>query len=84
MVATRIRGGAELPNAVLMDRQMPVLSGVEATARLRSLGYRGLIVGVTGSALAEELSQFQRAGANVVLPKPLNMQTVDEFLKLHM
>jgi len=36
---------------VLMNNQMPNISGIDATARLRSLGVSIPIIGVTGDAL---------------------------------
>jgi len=58
---------------VFMDNLMPVVGGVEATRRLRRLGYRNLIVGVTGNVLENDVIEFYRAGADLVLAKPLKM-----------
>ena len=35
-------------NIIFLDNQMPVLSGLDAVARLRKLGRKDLVVGVTG------------------------------------
>lgn len=54
---------------ILMDGQMPFMSGVEATARIRELpgGEATPIIGTTsGRAHAEHL----KAGMNEVVPKP--------------
>lgn len=62
-----------LCDAVCMDASMPVLDGYEATRRLRGeLGYDGVIVGVTGNALAEDQAAFMRAGADKVHLKPVD------------
>jgi PAS domain S-box-containing protein len=57
---------------VLMDVQMPVLGGCEATARLRREGYAGPILALTASVLAEEQNACVAAGMNEVLTKPIN------------
>jgi len=59
---------------ILMDCQMPVLDGYEATARIRGLSgpaSRVPIVGVTANAFAEDRDRCLRAGMNGYVPKPL-------------
>jgi CheY-like chemotaxis protein len=57
---------------VLLDYIMINLNGPEAARRMRSeLGYRGVIVGITGNALPEELAFFKANGADSVITKPL-------------
>jgi len=54
---------------ILMDSQMPLMNGIEATARIRAMprGQATPIVGTTsGRAQAEALA----GGMNEVLPKP--------------
>lgn len=72
--------GRTLPfDAVLMDFVMPLMDGPTATQRIRALGYQGKVLGVTGNALQSDIDVFVRAGANAVLPKPLDM---DRFRSL--
>jgi CheY-like chemotaxis protein len=62
---------------ILMDNQMPNLMGTEATRIIRhELGFEGLIFGVTGNVLEEDLAKFVTNGANEVIAKPL---TQDKF-----
>lgn len=42
-------------NIVFLDNQMPVLSGVKTVARLRELGRRDFVVGVTGKTVSKYL-----------------------------
>jgi CheY-like chemotaxis protein len=44
-----------------------------ATAKLRELGYRMPIIGVTGNVLAADKAFFIAHGANSVLHKPLSV-----------
>lgn len=57
---------------VCMDKEMPQCDGCVATQRIRSLGFTGLILGITGNALAEDVEAFLACGADVVLAKPLS------------
>lgn len=64
------------PDLILMDCQMPVLDGLEATRRLRAAGYTGRIVALTASVSPDERAACDRAGMDEVLAKPL---TLDEL-----
>jgi CheY-like chemotaxis protein len=68
---------------VSMDKEMPVMDGHTATARLRQLGYRGLIVGVTGDVHPDEVAEFRRAGADAVLGKPVRVPQLLGLLQQH-
>jgi len=67
-------------DAILMDFQMPVMDGPEATRRIRELGYEGLIIGVTGNTLPVDIEFFMKAGATIVLSKPLSVERLDNVL----
>ena len=47
---------------VLLDNQMPKMSGLEAIARLRAARRDDLVVGVTGNALIRDQDEFLDAG----------------------
>jgi CheY-like chemotaxis protein len=67
-------------DAVLMDIQMPVMDGLEATRRLRTLGYSHLpILGLTASV---KRSDYQELGFDDWLPKPILMDTLKAKLNL--
>lgn len=49
-------------DCVLMDYEMPVKNGPDATWELRQLGYEGTVLGVTGNVLKEDVDfLFRRA-----------------------
>lgn len=68
-------------DSVLMDYEMPLLRGPDATKRIRSLGYTGIILGVTGNVLSEDVEFFLQHGANEVLPKPVSLKKIQKFWK---
>jgi osomolarity two-component system sensor histidine kinase SLN1 len=51
-------------SVVFLDNQMPVMSGIKAVAKLRELGRRDFIVGVTGNALLSDQEEYLAAGAD--------------------
>ena len=57
---------------VLCSIRQVTMNGPEAVRVLReSLGYKGVVVGITGNALPADLAIFRTAGADEVLIKPL-------------
>ncbi|MEK6805442.1 MAG: 7TM diverse intracellular signaling domain-containing protein [Pseudomonadota bacterium] len=67
---------------VLMDVQMPVMDGYEATRRIRALpGFDTLpIIAMTANALNQDREQAAAAGMNDFLAKPIDATQVLEML----
>lgn len=61
---------------VLMDMQMPVLNGIEATKRIRgsSAHYRNVpIIAFTADLMASKRRQYEAIGINEIISKPFNV-----------
>ena len=59
---------------------MPNMDGPTATRNIREMGYKGIVVGVTGNALEEDRESFLKSGVNEVLVKPLNFNALYRLL----
>jgi PAS domain S-box-containing protein len=68
---------------ILMDVQMPVMSGIEATRQIRMLpGYENIpIIGVTAGNVLGEREKCMESGMNDFLPKPIRQADLLEILK---
>jgi PAS domain S-box-containing protein len=65
-------------DVVLMDLQMPVMDGFEATSELRKEGYEGKIIALTAHALDEEKKRCLASGFDDHLTKPIDRETLTE------
>jgi signal transduction histidine kinase/ActR/RegA family two-component response regulator len=73
-----LSGGYDL---VLMDCQMPVMDGFEATRRIRQSAHADIsIVAVTADAMPSDRDQCLREGMNDYLPKPLELGALKAML----
>ena len=69
---------------VLMDVQMPVMNGYEATREIRRLKNKKLsripILAMTANAFEEDRQEAIRSGMNGHIPKPINVDTLMEAM----
>jgi signal transduction histidine kinase/ActR/RegA family two-component response regulator/HPt (histidine-containing phosphotransfer) domain-containing protein len=66
---------------VLMDMQMPRMSGIEATGAIRQTGNPVPIAGVTANAFTSNRAACERAGMNDFLAKPVTLDLLAALLR---
>ncbi|MEY4754365.1 MAG: hypothetical protein RJA44_2040 [Pseudomonadota bacterium] len=71
-------------DAVLMDLQMPDMSGIDATRELRARGYRAPIIALTANAFAEYEQACHEAGMDDYLAKPIHIDRLVEVIRKHL
>lgn len=65
---------------ILMDLQMPVMGGIEATRTLRKRGYRGAIVALTANAMKSDVEVCAEAGCDELVSKPIQQEKLSQLL----
>lgn len=71
------------PDIIFMDINMPVMDGLAAMRKIRTLplGDTCYIVAFTASAFSSEIERFRAAGANDILTKPANFKALTGVLQ---
>ncbi|MEA1982195.1 MAG: response regulator, partial [Campylobacterota bacterium] len=68
---------------ILMDLQMPVMDGFEATKIIRELNKKIPIIALTANAMVEDIERTQKAGMQEHVNKPINVDKLYQALIKH-
>lgn len=75
-------------DAILMDVQMPVMNGYEATKAIRALEREDAktipIIAMTANAFAEDVKDALAAGMNAHIAKPIDMESIKKTLSKYL
>ena len=75
-------------DAILMDIQMPVMNGYEASRAIRSLKREDAklipIIAMTANAFAEDVKDAMDAGMDAHIAKPVDMGLLKQTLSLYL
>ena len=66
---------------VLLDIHMPVMDGMQRAKQIRSSNLNMPIIAITGNANNYTMQDFNDAGINDFLPKPLNYDQMLDMVK---
>jgi signal transduction histidine kinase/CheY-like chemotaxis protein len=74
------------PHFIWMDQRMPVMTGIEASRRIRALpgGGEVKIVGVTASAFKEQREELAKAGMDDFVRKPYRSAEIYDCMAKHL
>jgi CheY-like chemotaxis protein len=75
------RGGADAFDLVLMDLQMPLMDGYEATQRLHQLAPKLPVIGLTAHSLAEDRERSRVAGMVEFVTKPIDLDVLVKVIR---
>ncbi len=72
----------ELPDLIIMDIQLPKLSGLEVTRKLRQIpAFSHIpIIGLTAYAMKGDKERVIEAGCDAYLPKPINTRELPRMI----
>lgn len=64
---------------IIMDIQMPILDGVEATKKIRYINFTGIILALTALSTTKDAQKYKDYGFDEIVEKPVRREA---FLKL--
>ncbi len=69
---------------ILMDMQMPVMDGIQATRKLRELGDQTPVVALTANVMQKQREQFYQGGCDDFISKPIDRRELQAVLEKYL
>ncbi|MFT7561250.1 MAG: CheY-like chemotaxis protein [Flavobacteriales bacterium] len=70
---------------VLMDVQMPIMDGYEATRTVRAKGLKNLIIcGLSANAMKQDLHNAEESGMDEYVTKPIELSELERVFSKHL
>ncbi|KAK9747700.1 hypothetical protein RND81_02G009800 [Saponaria officinalis] len=66
---------------VIMDLEMPLMDGIQATKEIRRLGVRSLIIGMSSCTIESKIEEFMSAGLDDFYATPMNMAKIAAIVR---
>lgn len=79
-IVKRLMNEGETINVIFLDSFMPNMGGIEACKYIRTLGYVGLIIAISGNVIQEDINEFLAAGADHFIGKPFKLEQLQAVL----
>lgn len=73
----------EKPDLILMDIRMPVMNGIQATQKIRTISHSVPIIAVTAYSFYTEQQEAIQAGCNAVISKPYSLEKLKETINAY-
>jgi len=75
----RIRGG-QVYDIIFMDHMMPGMDGIEATKKIRDMGYDAPIIALTANTVMGQSELFIKNGFSGFISKPIDVNRLNTYL----
>ncbi|KAL9239706.1 hypothetical protein vseg_014003 [Gypsophila vaccaria] len=67
---------------LIMDLEMPIMDGIQATKEIRGMGVRSLMIGMTSCSIESKIEEFKNAGLDDFFSTPMNMAKIAAIVRL--
>lgn len=74
---------SQAPDIILLDTQLPEMSGIEMARRLRESGFKTPIISISGDASAAAAAECSNAGMNGRITKPFMPEDIYEIIEAY-
>ena len=68
-------------NMIFMNIQMPVMDGIDASKKIKSAGYTGIIVACTANNDENDFALYRKIGINDILVKPFKRDDIKSLIE---